>query len=267
MNFPDYQTLQFTRNGRVLTIAINRPEQRNAVNGQLHTELARVFVDAQRDEDSDVVVLTGNGAAFSAGGDLPGLLKRMEGGTPASHYERSAREAKDIAYTMLDLEKPLICKLNGHATGLGASMALLCDIVVASEDAKIGDPHVAVGLVAADGGALLWPQLIGYAKARKYLFTGDLMTAPEAERLGLISDVVPRAELDATVDALAQRIANGATKAIRYTKIVANLPLRALFHSHFDAGLAYERLTLLSHDHKEAVKAFVEKRKPQFKGE
>lgn len=267
MNFDAYEHLQFTRQGRVLTIALNRPEQRNAINGPLHTELARVFIDAQHDEESDVVVLTGNGACFSAGGDLPGLKKRMESETPAAVFERSAREAKEIAFTQLDLEKPIICKLNGHATGLGASMALMCDIVIASEDAKIGDPHVSVGLVAADGGALLWPQLIGYAKARRYLFTGDLMTTREAEKLGLISEVVPASELDATVDAMAQRIASGATRAIRYTKITTNLPLKALFHAHFDAGLAYERLTLLSKDHKEAVHAFVDRRKPNFTGE
>lgn len=267
MKFEDYKEIQFSRQGRVLTIALNRPEQRNAVNPALHAELARVFVDAQLDEESDVIVLTGNGAAFSAGGDLPGLKKRMEAETPVAVFERSAREAKSIAFTQLDLEKPLICKLNGHATGLGASMALMSDIVIAAEEAKIGDPHVAVGLVAADGGALLWPQLMGYAKARKYLFTGDLMSAREAEQLGLISEVVPRSELDATVDALAQRIAGGARLAIRYTKITTNLPLKALFHAHFDAGLAYERLTLLSKDHKEAVHAFVDRRKPNFTGE
>lgn len=267
MNFDNYETLAFSRQGRVLTIALNRPEQRNAVNATLHKELARVFIDAQHDDESDVVVLTGNGACFSAGGDLPGLKKRMESETPNAVFERSAREAKEIAFTQLDLEKPLICKLNGHATGLGASMALMCDIVIAADEAKIGDPHVSAGLVAADGGALLWPQLIGYAKARKYLFTGDLMSAKEAEGLGLITEVVPRADLDAAVDVLAQRIAAGATRAIRYTKVLTNLPLKAMFHAHFDAGLAYERLTVHSKDHREAVFAFVERRKPQFTGE
>jgi enoyl-CoA hydratase len=267
MNFEDYKLLQFSRQGRVLTIALNRPEQRNAIDSALHAELARVFFDAQHDEESDVIVLTGNGSAFSAGGDLPGLKKRMESATPAVVYERSAREAKDIAFTQLDLEKPLICKLNGHATGLGATMALTCDIVIAAQEAKIGDPHVAVGLAAGDGGALLWPQLLGYAKARRYLLTGDLIPASEAERLGLVSEVVPREQLDATVDALAQRIASGATRAIRYTKVAINLPLKALFHAHFDAGFAYERLTLQSEDHKEAVRAFVDGRKPKFTGE
>lgn len=263
MRFDDYQCLRFSRQGRVLTVALNRPEQRNAVNGRLHTELSRVFVDLQQDPDSDVIVLTGEGAAFCAGGDIEWMQSHVD--DPAA-FERMAREGKDIVFTQLDLEKPLICKLNGHATGLGASLALLSDIVVASADAKIGDPHVSVGLVAGDGGALIWPQVVGYAKARKYLFTGELLTAVEAERIGLVTDVVPRAELDAHVDALAQRIAGGATIAIRYTKIATNLPLKALFHAHFDAGLAYECLSNRSADHAEAVRAFRDRRKPVFTG-
>ena len=263
MNFDDYQCIRFSRQGRVLTMALNRPEQRNAVNARLHTELSRVFTDVQRDPDSDVVVLTGNGSAFCAGGDIEWMQSHVD---QPDEFDRMAREGKDIAYSQLDLEKPLICKLNGHATGLGATLALLSDIVVASSEAKIGDPHVSVGLVAGDGGAFIWPQLVGYAKARKYLFTGELLTAAEAERIGLITDVVAPADLDATVDALAQRIAGGATKAIRWTKIATNLPLRALFHAHFDAGLAYECLSNRSADHAEAVRAFRERRKPQFTG-
>ena len=263
MRFEDYRCLRFSRQGRVLTVALNRPEQRNAVNARLHTELARVFLDLQQDPDSDVIVLTGEGAAFCAGGDIDWMQSHVD---DPSAFERMAREGKDIVFTQLDLEKPLICKLNGHATGLGASLALLSDIIVAAAEAKIGDPHVSVGLVAGDGGALIWPQVVGYAKARKYLFTGELMTAQEAERIGLVTDVVARAELDAHVDALAQRIAVGATLAIRYTKITTNLPLKALFHAHFDAGLAYECLSNRSADHAEAVRAFREKRKPEFTG-
>lgn len=263
MNFDDYQCIRFSRQGRVLTMALNRPEQRNAVNACLHTELSRVFTDVQRDPDSDVVVLTGNGSAFCAGGDIEWMQSHVD---QPDEFDRMAREGKDIAYTQLDLEKPLICKLNGHATGLGATLALLSDIIVASSEAKIGDPHVSVGLVAGDGGAFIWPQLVGYAKAHKYLFTGELLSAAEAERIGLITEVVAPAELDAMVEALAQRIANGATKAIRWTKIATKLPLRALFHAHFDAGLAYECLSNRSADHAEAVRAFRERRKPQFTG-
>lgn len=263
MDFTSYECIEFHRTGRILTLALNRPEQRNAVNARLHHELSRVFTDAQRDPDSDVVVLTGNGAAFCAGGDIDWMQLSVD---QPEEFERTAREAKDIVYSQLDLEKPLICKLNGHSTGLGASLALLCDIIIASDEAKIGDPHVSVGLVAGDGGALIWPQMVGYAKAKKYLLTGELMLAAEAERIGLVTEVVPRAELDATVEAMAQRLASGATKAIRWSKVTSNLPLRQLFHSYFDAGLAYECLSNLTADHAEAVKAFRERRKPLFTG-
>lgn len=263
MDFSAYQCLDFERRGRVLTVALNRPEQRNAVNARLHTELSRLWPDLQRDAESDVIVLTGRGSAFCAGGDIAWMQQHVD--DPAS-FERMAREGKDIALGQLDLEKPLICKINGHATGLGASLALLSDISVMSAEARIGDPHVSVGLVAGDGGALIWPQIVGYARARRYLFTGELLNAAEAERIGLVTEVVPRDALDAHVDALADRLAAGATQAMRWTKITTNLPLKALFHAHFDAGLAYECLSNRTEDHAEAVAAFRERRPPHFTG-
>ncbi len=259
----DYQHISFTRQARVLILTLNRPDQRNAVNGRLHAELAQVFTDAQRDEGSDVILLTGAGSAFCAGGDIAWMQQGVD--DPAG-FERTGREGKDILFSQLDLEKPLICALNGHATGLGASLALLCDVVIAAASAKIGDPHVSVGLVAGDGGALIWPQLIGYARAKRYLLTGDLMTATEAERLGLVSEVVADAQVLPVALALAQRLAAGATQAVRWTKITTNLPLKALIHAHFDAGLAYELLSNRTADHAEAVAAFRERRAPVFHG-
>ena len=263
MAFGDYQHISFSRDGRVLVITLNRPAQRNAVNGRLHAELATVFTDAQRDADSDVILLTGAGSAFCAGGDIAWMQQGVD--DPAS-FERTGREGKDILFSQLDLEKPLLCALNGHATGLGASLALLCDVVIVAQGAKIGDPHVSVGLVAGDGGALIWPQLIGYARAKRYLLTGDLLSATEAERLGLVSEVVADDQVMAVAMALAQRLAAGATQAIRWTKFTSNLPLKALIHAHFDAGLAYELLSNRTADHAEAVAAFRERRPPRFSG-
>lgn len=262
-HFKDYETLTFAREGRILTITLNLPDSLNAVNARLHTELSRVFTDANTDPDSDVVVLTGAGRAFCAGGDLDWMQEAID--EPAG-FEITAAEAKRIIYSQLDLQKPLICRMNGHAIGLGASLALTSDIVIASDKALIGDPHVSVGLVAGDGGAILWPQMIGFMRAREYLFTGDAIPAPEAARMGLISRSVPPDQLDEAVYTLARRIAGGATKAIRWTKITTNMALKSLIHAYMDTGVSYEILSNTTEDHQEAVNAFREKRKPVFTG-
>ena len=263
MNFADYKTLLFTRRGRVLEITMNRPDKLNAVDEVMHAELARVFVEASNDSDCDIVVLTGAGRAFSAGGDIDWMQRMID--DPAS-FEKTAREGKQIVFSLLDCEKPVIAKLNGHATGLGATIALFCDVIFASEKAKIGDPHVCVGFVAGDGGAVIWPQLIGYARAKEFLMTGDLMTAEEAAKIGLINHAVPAADLDARVTEFADRLAAGATKAIRWSKMSTNIGLKQLAHSIMDASLAYEAMSNVSADHQEAVNAFREKRAPKFTG-
>ena len=263
MKWDEYQCISFEWRARVLVVKLNRPDQMNAINGRLHTELATVFNDAAADPDSDVVMLTGNGRAFCSGGDLEWMQSSID---RPEEFEAVAAEAKAIIYSQLDLAKPLICRLNGHAMGLGATLAVCCDISVAHSGVKIADPHVLVGLVAGDGGALLWPQLMGYAKARRYLLTGDTLMAAEAESLGLLSQVVPPEQLDEASYGLAERLARGATKAIRWTKITANLPLKQLVHSYFDTGIAYEFLSNQSSDHKEAVAAFRERRAAVFTG-
>jgi enoyl-CoA hydratase len=148
--------------------------------------------------------------------------------------------------------------------GLGATIALLCDVVFAAEHAKIGDPHVSVGLVAGDGGAFIWPQRIGYARAKEYLLTGELVPAPKAEAMGLINHSLPAAELDAAVDSLCQRLLNGSRNAIRWTKVTINLELKRIAHAVMDAGIAYEAVTIRSADHREAVDALQNKRVPVF---
>ncbi len=245
--YETYRTISVERRGRILVLTLDRPDALNAVNAAFHAELARIFVEVRHDAEADVIVLTGRGRAFCAGGDIDWMQAAID--DPAL-FEETGRQAKEIVFGQLDLDKPLICRLNGHATGLGASLALLCDIIIAQENAKIGDPHVPVGLVAGDGGALIWPQL----------------AAAEAERIGLITKVVPEAGLDDAVYGLAERLAALPRKALQWTKTVTNLPLKALFQAHFDAGVAYESMSNLTADHQEAVAAFREKRKPLFAG-
>ena len=263
MKFEDYKTISFRRDGKVLTVTLNRPDVLNAVNGDLHTELSTVFQDVATDP-ADIIVLTGAGRAFCAGGDIDW----MQSGIDNPHgFDSVVFEAKKIIFGLLDCEKPIICRLNGDAVGLGATIALFCDIIIARDDARIGDPHVSVGLVAGDGGAVIWPQLIGYARAKEYLMTGKLMNAGDAVAMGLINHAVPASELDAATDRMATRLANGAAQAIRWTKVSVNVGLKQLAHSIMDTSLAYESLSNRSKDHQEAVNAFREKRRPSFTGE
>ncbi len=260
---PAFETMTLTHDGRLLTITLNRPEQLNAVDRRMHEELAEVFVYAAADPASDVVVLTGAGRAFSAGGDLDHIANNAAN---PHLFDEEARLAKKIVYAMLDLEKPLIGKVNGHAVGLGATLALLCDVVFAAENAKIGDPHVGVGLTAGDGGALIWPQRIGLTLAKEFLLTGELLTAKRAQELGLVNHCLPAGELDAAVDTFAKKMLAGAMGAIKSTKILLNMELKRIAHSVLEAGIDFEAETVRSADHREAVAALKEKRPPKFGG-
>jgi enoyl-CoA hydratase len=260
-SLPGFETIALARRGRLLTITLNRPATLNAVDQQMHEDLVEVLAFVAHDDQSDVIVLTGAGRAFSAGGDLAHLADT------AAHpelFDADALRAKRIVYAILDLEKPLICRLNGHAAGLGATLALLCDVVFAADHAKIGDPHVSIGLVAGDGGAIVWPQRIGFARAKEYLMTGELVPAKKAEELGLINHCVPAADLDAAVDAFCQRLLNGSTNAIRWTKVLVNLELKRIAHAVMDPGIAYEAVTVRSADYRGAVDALRNKRTPTF---
>jgi enoyl-CoA hydratase/carnithine racemase len=259
---PAYETLLLSRQGRLLTIALNRPDVLNAINLKLHEELAEVFAWAARDAHSDVVVLTGAGRAFSAGGEAQHIANNA---AKPELFDEEVRLAKRIVFTILDLDKPLVCRMNGHAVGLGATLALLCDVIFAADSAKIGDPHVAVGLVAGDGGAAIWPQRVGFARAKEYLLTGELLTAQKAEEIGLINHCVPAAGLDQAVAEFCERLLKGATQAIRWTKVITNLELKRIAHAVMDTGLAYEALSQRSEHHREAVQAMLEKRKPVFR--
>ena len=213
-DLPQFKTIVLSREGRLLRITFNRPDAMNAVNLDLHDELPEALWFAQGDPDSDLIVLTGAGRAFSAGGDLDHIQRNAD--NPVL-FDHEARMAKRIINTLLDIDKVVVCRLNGHAVGLGATIALMCDIVIGAEGAKIGDPHVGLGLVAGDGGAAIWAQRIGLTRAKEFLFTGDLLTAQRAAEIGLINHCVPLGELDATVDALCAKLLAGAMGAIRYT--------------------------------------------------
>ena len=263
MQHTGYERLLIERHGAVLRVTLNAPARLNAVDFAMESELLRLFEDLRRDEQTRVVVLGGAGRSFSAGGDLNNNL-RLQGDLAAIKQEFDL--ARRFVNTLLEVEQPLIARLHGDAIGLGATLALLCDLAVMADDARIGDPHVRVGLVAGDGGALAWPLLVGYARAKRYLLGGELLGAAEAERIGLVACSVPAAELDATVERWAERFARAPRHALQWTKATLNLGLKAQAAQVLDAGLAYEMVSLQSADHREAIDAFLAKRSPQFSG-
>lgn len=263
MNLSSFNSLQLQRQGRVLTATLaSQAEHLNPIGQAGHAELIRFFREVSVDRETDIVVLTGSGRAFCGGHDMAYLDALVQ--QPGSF---DLHAAKQLMFTILDCPKLLVAKVNGHALGLGATLALSCDVIFAAAHAKFGDLHVAVGSSAADGGALLWPQLAGFARAKEALLTGDLLPADEAARMGLINHSVPASELDARVDAFVARLAAGAMKALQWTKVAVNIGLKQQVHTALDASVAYGALSVHTRDHREAVSAFREKRRPVFIGE
>ncbi|MDP2954236.1 MAG: enoyl-CoA hydratase-related protein [Chloroflexota bacterium] len=256
----NYRHLKVEMKDKVLILTLNRPDALNAMNPLMIEESADFYNRVGNDPDVNVIVMTGAGRAFCAGGDVKGFHnKEFTGHGPfrGPHHAQSC---------MLDVPQPIIAAVNGDAIGLGATLALFSDIIIASEKARFADMHVRAGLVAGDGGAVIWPLLIGPAKAKEFLMTGDLIPASEAERIGLINRVVPPAELMSTALALAQRLSSGPSLAIRWTKMSVNQAIKQQANIVMGLGLSLEALTFYTEDHAEAAKAFVEKRQPRFKG-
>jgi enoyl-CoA hydratase len=247
----------------VLVLTLDNPPT-NAFKGAMHDNLRRVLEDVNHDPDARVVVITGAGErAFSAGGDIREMQRMLD--EPMATLQ-SFVEARRLLQAFLRAEKPVIARINGHAVGLGATIALFSDLAYAVEGAKIADPHVAMGYAAGDGGALIWPQLIGYMRAREYLFTGDPVLSQDAAAMGLINRAVPREQLDEVVYGIADRLAAGASIAINMTKQAVNLPLRRQLEGMLDASVWFEAISAFSDDHREAVAAFLDKRSPDFTG-
>lgn len=249
-----YQTLKFTRLGSVMVVSFNRPEHLNAVTARVHTELSTVFADLAQEEAVKAIVLTGEGRAFSAGGDLSWFQH-----ISSAETDRLFAEARKIIVDLLELPQPIIAAVNGAAAGLGATLALFCDVIYADEKAKILDPHVRIGVTAGDGGAIIWPWLVGPARAKQYLLTGDVVTASEAERIGLVNQVVAVDKLRETALAMAQRLANGPQLAIRSTKAAVNKILRDTVNLVLDTSLATEKSCFATEDHRAAIAAFLAK--------
>ncbi len=254
-----YEHIAFERRGPVLVMLLNRPEKRNAMNGKMHFELLSAFRELNNDEGSRVVVFTGAGPSFCAGGDISGWT-----GPTGTNLPRPPDEVHDEGRRLVDailwVEKPVICMLRGAALGLGATIALLSDVVYAANDAKIGDLHVRYAAVAGDGGAAVWPFLVGLNRAKEYLMSGRVLSGSEAAAIGLVNRAFESEVLEAETFALADEMAALEPFAVRATKSSLNRHLRRSVEDTLDLSIAWERLWLESDAHKEAAKAFLERR-------
>lgn len=262
MDFAHFDCIRFDRlDGDVLLVTLDRPgDDLNAVDEQLHHELTRLFPLLRAEDEARCIVLTGSGTAFSAGGDFAWFPELQDSG----RLRLLHRDAKQLIWDLLDVRIPIVAAVNGHAMGLGASIALLCDVIFLAESALIGDPHVKVGIVAGDGGTIAWPLAVGPALAKQYLLTGDPVPATEAHRIGLVNFVTPDDEcLDQAIE-FARRIAATAPMAVQYTKLAINKLLKDTANNAFDVATALELITLGSDDHGEALTALRERRNPTF---
>jgi enoyl-CoA hydratase len=262
MDFDSYQGLTFERRADgVLLITLDRPEKLNAADEVMHAEFARVWLDVDADPLTRVAVVTGAGRAFSAGGDMAMIARQTK------DYEvitRLLREAGDVVYNMIRCEKPIISAINGVAVGAGLAMAIMADISIIAEDARLTDGHLRLGVGAGDHAAMIWPLLCGMAKAKYYLLTADFIDGREAERIGLVSRAVPGPELLDTALGVAARLANGPQVALRLTKRSLNQWL-VQAGPIFESSLHAEMLTFFGDDVVEGRAAVLEKRAPVFR--
>jgi enoyl-CoA hydratase len=267
IDYAQYRELKIALRDRILTITLSNPGRCNAVTPTMSSELARIWDDVWQDENVAVVILTGEGDAFCSGADLTLLTESGAAAAEPTVLNITTRIARKHVMGILDCEKPIIAKLRGPAFGLGANLALACDMVFASPTARICDSHVKAGLVAGDGAVLLWPLAIGFHRAKEYLMTGEPVSAEVAERIGLINRCLADAELDAHVQAMAEKLRDLPPHAVNYTKVAMNVTLKQMTQSGFEASLGYEIYSMRMQDHQEAMAALREKRRGKFRGE
>ena len=259
-----YETIAIDkRDDGVALATLNRPDRLNAVNATMHTELTRLPREADDDPDVRVLVLTGAGRAFCAGGDF----------SPSTDWAGTARTSSDtiregrlIVDHLLECGKPVVSAVNGYAMGLGATVALLADVVYAARSAVFADTHVRMGIGAGDGGQVIWPLLMGVNRAKYFLMTGDRLTADEGERLGLVNFVVDDGTVVDEAMKFASRLAAGPARAISASKVPINAYMRMISNLVLPLSLSLEERSMASADHREAVAAFQEKREPKFTG-
>ncbi len=245
---------------RILRITFNKPETKNSVTEEGHSQLTNIWRDIDADPDVSAVIVTGAGKAFSSGGDF-GMIEKMI----ADDHKRAHtwKEARDLVYNVINCNKPIISAINGVAVGAGLVVGILADVSIAGKSAKIVDGHTRLGVAAGDVACIIWPLLCGMAKAKYYLMTCRPVSGEEADRIGLVSMCVEDDELQSTALEIAVELSNGAPNAIRWTKYALNNWLRTAGPA-FDTSTALEMLGFASSEAREGLASLQEKRKPEF---
>jgi len=258
------ETIEVTRaDGGIVTITLNRPEKKNAINATMWSELVATLREIAAGDDR-VVVITGAGGAFCSGADLSG--GGVDGGQERRHQLSMMRGVGDVALTLHRLPQPTIAKVGGVAAGAGANLAFGCDLIVASDEARFTEIFARRGLTIDFGGSWLLPRLIGLHKAKELAFFADIISAKEAEAFGVVNRVVPAGELDAFVDDWAQRLAAGPPIALAQTKRLLNNSMAVTMEGALDDEGAAQTVNFGTADTAEAMAAFLAKRDPRFTG-
>jgi 2-(1,2-epoxy-1,2-dihydrophenyl)acetyl-CoA isomerase len=254
------------KSGGVVTLTLNRPNRLNSFTTQMYRELSNIMRQANQDDETKVVVITGAGKGFCAGSDVSDrLASRVEKGGEENRFE-TIQQVGAVALDIADLDKPVIAAINGVAVGTGLSLALLCDIRVASDQARFGAVWVNVGLIPDLGATYYLPRLVGLEKAMELMLSGEIIKADEALKIGLVNKVVPNEQLMASVMELANKIAAGPSIAIELIKRGLRRSLNNDLKTQLDYESYAQNVCRKTEDHKEGVKAFSEKRKPKFRG-
>jgi 2-(1,2-epoxy-1,2-dihydrophenyl)acetyl-CoA isomerase len=253
----------------VATLTMNRPEARNAMSGEMMDAMQRALPRLAADASVRVVVLTGAGGAFCAGGDVKGFAAGATGGGGEFNMEQRVqglRSGMELSRWLHEMPKPTLAVIPGPAAGAGLSLALACDLRIAVDTAKFTTAFSKIGLSGDYGGSYFLPYLVGAAKARELYFTADVVSAQEALSIGLVNKVIPAVSFEAEAAAYAQRLANLPTVALGYMKKNLNAAQHGSLHDVLDLEAMHMIRTFMTDDHKGAARAFVEKRPPEFKG-
>jgi 2-(1,2-epoxy-1,2-dihydrophenyl)acetyl-CoA isomerase len=258
-----YQTLISERDGGIATITLNRPQALNALDLVMRRELASVLDEVEADEAARVVILTGAGGNFCAGGDVKTMRARRH---TAAEGRARVESLNCIVLRLVDFPKPTIAMVDGYAVGAGSNLALCCDLIVASERARFGELFWKIGLVPDGGGTWLLSRVVGLARAKELIFTADVIDAAEAARIGLVNRVVPATELMATTRALADKIAAGPPAVLKMAKHMVNRAATSDLATALDLEAFSQGIAISSEDHQEGLAAFFEKRSPRFTG-